>query len=145
MAALPRKRDSHLILWNRVQHRPPINAHIPMYAARYRSACALPLNLIWGFETTSIQRTYSIKDLKQQSWKRRPPEPHTGKNDLASRIMTAIAVERHFPFAGRAAAVLVSVRLACRKTCGECPVMPSPGRVRIAAGKTGSATSERAS
>jgi hypothetical protein len=46
MAALPRKRDSHLILWNRVQHRPPINAHIPMYAARYRSACALPLNLI---------------------------------------------------------------------------------------------------
>jgi len=50
--------------------RPPINAHIPMYAARYRSACALmhtlicldqtcnpasagPLNLIWGFETTS--------------------------------------------------------------------------------------------
>jgi hypothetical protein len=26
--------------------RPPINAHIPTYAARYRSACALPLNLI---------------------------------------------------------------------------------------------------
>jgi hypothetical protein len=26
-----------------------------MYAARYRSACALPLNLIWDFETTSKQ------------------------------------------------------------------------------------------
>jgi len=33
--------------------KPPINAHIPMYAALSRSACALPLNLIWGFETTS--------------------------------------------------------------------------------------------
>jgi len=33
--------------------RPPINAHIPMYAALSRSACALPLNLIWDFETTS--------------------------------------------------------------------------------------------
>jgi len=33
--------------------RPPINAHIPTYAALSRSACALPLNLIWGFETTS--------------------------------------------------------------------------------------------
>ena len=32
MAALPRKRDSHLIFLIRVQHRPPINAHIPMYA-----------------------------------------------------------------------------------------------------------------
>jgi hypothetical protein len=26
--------------------RPPINAHIPMYAALSRSVCALPLNLI---------------------------------------------------------------------------------------------------
>jgi hypothetical protein len=32
MAVLSRKRDSHLIFWNTVQHRPPINAHIPMYA-----------------------------------------------------------------------------------------------------------------
>jgi hypothetical protein len=34
--------------------RPPVNAHIPMYAALSRSACALPLNLIWDFETTSM-------------------------------------------------------------------------------------------
>jgi hypothetical protein len=61
MAALPRKRDSHLIFWIRVQHRPPINAHIPMYAARYRSACALPLNLIRGFETTSTKIYLFIK------------------------------------------------------------------------------------
>jgi hypothetical protein len=49
MAALPRKRDSHLILWDRVQHRPPINAHIPMYAENndvIDRPDALPLNLI---------------------------------------------------------------------------------------------------
>ena len=27
-----------------------------MYAALFRSVCALPLNLIWGFETTSRHR-----------------------------------------------------------------------------------------
>jgi|GEM_PF-4850770 hypothetical protein len=30
------------------------------YAARYRSACALPLNLIWHFETTSEKTIFSI-------------------------------------------------------------------------------------
>ncbi|MEE9496415.1 MAG: hypothetical protein V3V39_07795 [Desulfobacterales bacterium] len=42
--------------------RPPINAHIPMYAALSRSACALPLNLIWGFETTSIKVFDNLSD-----------------------------------------------------------------------------------
>jgi hypothetical protein len=59
MAALPRQseRDFTSVCMNiKVFIRPPINAHIPMYAARYRSACALPLNLIWGFETTSKPR-----------------------------------------------------------------------------------------
>jgi hypothetical protein len=32
-----------------------------MYAARYRSACALPLNLICGFENTSKQFENRIK------------------------------------------------------------------------------------
>jgi len=66
------------------------------------------------------------------------------KKDVALKIMNAFAVGWHFHFAGRAAAGLVSVRLACKKTCGECPVMPSPGRVRIAAKGMGLATNEGA-
>jgi hypothetical protein len=33
-----------------------------MYAALSRSACALPLNLIWGFETTSIKVFDNLSD-----------------------------------------------------------------------------------
>ncbi|MGD9227408.1 MAG: hypothetical protein PVF26_12980 [Desulfobacterales bacterium] len=40
MAALTRKQDSRLILLAVVQHQLPINAHIPMYAALSRTACA---------------------------------------------------------------------------------------------------------
>jgi hypothetical protein len=36
-----------------------------MYAALSRSACALPLNLICGFETTSIR----LKEFRRVSWK----------------------------------------------------------------------------
>jgi hypothetical protein len=55
--------------------------------------------------------------------------------------MRAIVVERRFLFAGRAAAGSVFARTACKKTCGECHVMQSPGHVRIAAGKMALATS----
>ena len=37
----PLSRDSHPFSWIRVQHRPSVNAHIPMYAALSRSAWRL--------------------------------------------------------------------------------------------------------
>jgi len=123
------------------------------YVSIYRRSATQPLGLRWGFETTSNrrhtkslpwlnQKPYSIKDLKQQSWKRRPPKPHTAKNDVASETMTAFVVKWRFLFAGRAAAGSVFAKIACLKTYGECPAMRSPGRVRIAAGKMASVINE---
>jgi hypothetical protein len=42
----PAKRDLRQFYYIKVYHKPPINAHILMYAALSRLTCALPLNLI---------------------------------------------------------------------------------------------------
>ena len=56
--------------------------------------------------------------------------------------MTASVVKQRFLFAGRAAAGSAFAKIACLKTCGECPAMRLPGRVRIVEVKMVLATSK---
>jgi len=56
--------------------------------------------------------------------------------------MYAIAAGNRFGSAGGVDAVFTSAKHVWKKTCGECPAMESPGSVRTAAGRTGSATSD---
>lgn len=68
-------------------------------------------------------------------------DQHIGGYGGERLIEPAIAAEKKRRFAGVAAAVFTFVKHACMQTFGACPVITSPGNVRIAVPRMDSATS----